>query len=211
MWLTSLGLLPPHVAYLSETVWKCTGSLKPLTLVMSGGQFLPLTLWHRNMGLINKTYRTYGCSFDVSNVYWSVNYLVMFYYFVCQNLICVKAYHTPFINALNLGKIAVILRTTFSCTYSWTEIFMFWLYFYWNSFPMVQLTQTPHWFGWWPGNKHAKSNNLDNVPHCYPFGWGISWVPVNFPPKGPIIKRFYCFIAVDWYQCLSTFENIQGP
>ena len=47
---------------------------------------------------------------------------------------------------LPLGKMAAILKTTFSSAFSWMKMWEFRFKFHWNLFLRVQLTLRQHWF-----------------------------------------------------------------
>ena len=55
---------------------------------------------------------------------------------------------------------AAISQITFSNAFSWMKIIVFYLKFYWNMFPCVQLTIWQHRFRWWLGTKQALSHHL---------------------------------------------------
>ena len=56
---------------------------------------------------------------------------------------------------------AAILQMTFSSSFSWITIAVFWLEFHWNLFPHVQLTISQYWFRLWLGTKQATSHYLN--------------------------------------------------
>ena len=60
-----------------------------------------------------------------------------------------------------LNKMAIIMQTTFSNAFSQMQIIGFWFKFHRYFLPMVQLTITHHYVGWWLGVKQVTSHFLD--------------------------------------------------
>ena len=58
------------------------------------------------------------------------------------------------------GKMTAKLQTTFSTTFSWMKIVLFWIKCHWSLFPRVQLIIFQHSFRWWLGTNQLTSHYL---------------------------------------------------
>ena len=85
---------------------------------------------------------------------------------------------------------AAISQTTFSNTFSWTMIIVFWFEFHWNLFPWNQLTIFLRWFRLWLGAGKETSQYLNR------------WWPSS--PTHPCITR-------DPWVNVFIFVSVTGP
>ena len=72
----------------------------------------------------------------------------------------------------SLNKMADILPTMFSDTFSWMKIIMFWVKFSWCLFLQVKLSASHHCFRQWLGAKQAPSHFLNQW-------WPCLWIHIH--------------------------------
>ena len=65
------------------------------------------------------------------------------------------------------NKMVAVCQTTFSNSFSWMKIVLFWFKFHWNLFPKIELLKSLCWINYWPGVENVPSRFGAENPYEY--------------------------------------------